>query len=344
VTTGNSYHYIFNLYKADGTPLGDREVEIDWEPALEWCHLLGIRRGKLPPFFNIGTYDIEPIWHSEYKEPYMAGFRAIILGDSDCASFFTDFPLSYFAAYARKALQFYVINGALAQNESFRYSMSAFPCEPTHSKDMQNPGDFTVQEVPRPLPLGEKSLHYLLSSSVPFGKENDSDIPVFIPQNVLHEAGSRTQEAGAKEVGGILIGYLHRESDSTEIMAEATAEIPAEYSLSDLCSLSFTHDTWTAVSAAIDLRNRDEIMLGWWHSHSYMKETCQNCKRIEDKSCDFTAVYMSDKDCALHRTAFYRAFTFALVFGDTPCAGLNYGLFGWRHGRIQQRAFHILGN
>jgi hypothetical protein len=84
------------------------------------------------------------------------------------------------------------------------------------------------------------------------------------------------------------------------------------------------------------------MMVGWIHSHAFMKELCQNCKRVEDKSCDHTAVYMSEKDRGLHRTAFYRAYNLALVVGDTPCTGLNYGLFGWRYGEIHRRGFRVL--
>ena len=83
-------------------------------------------------------------------------------------------------------------------------------------------------------------------------------------------------------------------------------------------------------------------MVGWIHSHAFMKELCQNCERLQDKSCDHTAVYMSEKDCGLHRAAFYRAYNLALVLGDTPCTGLRYGLFGWSHGGIHRRGFRIL--
>jgi hypothetical protein len=167
-------------------------------------------------------------------------------------------------------------------------------------------------------------------------------MPVFIPNHVLEEACSRTREGGAHEVGGILLGHLHRDTDSSEIMAEVTAEVPVRNAQAKLYSLSITAESWAAVRKAIDLRNQEEMMLGWWHSHSFMKELCQNCERLEDKSCDHTAVYMSEKDRGLHRAAFCRAYNLALVLGNTPCTGLSYGLFGWRYGGIHRRGFRIL--
>lgn len=50
----------------------------------------------------------------------------------------------------------------------------------------------------------------------------------------------------------------------------------------------------------------------------------------------------AQKDCGLHRAAFCRAYNLALVLGDTPCTGLNYGLFGWRCGGIHRRGFRVL--
>jgi hypothetical protein len=341
-TRKDDHEYTFHLYKEDGSFLGQTNLEIDWEPALEWCHLLGIRTGRLPPMMNICPHVIAPIWDENAGRPYISGFRTVLTADDGHEGFSTVFPISYFAGQAQKASEGYVRIGKLEQGEFFRYRMVASPGKPAVDSRTPKPHTFCVREVHKPIPLGKKSLRRLRVESVPFGQEDEMDMPVFIPNRVLDEACSRTREAGAHEVGGILVGRLLRDTVSSEIMTEVTAEVPVRNAQSGLYSLSFTPESWTAARNVVDLRNQDELMLGWWHSHSYLKQVCQNCRRLEDKSCDHTAVYMSEKDCGLHRAAFYRAYNLALVLGDTPCKGLSYGLFGWRNGAIHRRGFRIL--
>jgi hypothetical protein len=340
--TDRNYSYALHLYKQDGSPLGQASVEIDWEPALEWCHLQGIRKGKLPPMFNIGHHTIEPIWDAEVGKPFLSSFRTVISADDGSEGFSVEFPITYFASPALKASEDYLNTGQLKPGDLLRYRMAASSGRPAFQAEASRAQSFSVREVPKPIPLGAKSLRRLRIESVPFEGEEDEDLPVFISNHVLEEACSRTRQGGAHEVGGILLGHLHRDTDSSEVIAEVTAEVPVLSAQSKLYSLSITGESWAAVRKAIDLRNNGEMMLGWWHSHSFMKELCQNCERLEDKSCDHTAVYMSEKDCGLHRAAFYRAYNLALVLGDTPCTGLRYGLYGWSRGGIHRRGFRIL--
>ena len=336
------HDYTLHLYNQDGSSLGQTSEEIDWEPALEWCHLLGIRKGKLPPLLNIGRHAIEPIWDAVIGKPFMSSFRTVIATDQSSEGFSADFPITYFAGPALKASEDHLKTGRLKPGNLLRYRVTASPGRPAAETGTSVPQAFSVREVSRPIPLGAKSLRVLRAESVPFDVEEEADMPVFIPNHVLEEACSRTRQGGTHEVGGILLGHLHRDTDSSELIAEITAEVPVHSEKSELYSLSITGESWAEARKAIDLRNKEEMMLGWWHSHSFMKEVCKDCKHLEDKSCDHTAVYMSEKDRGLHRTAFYRAYNVALVLGDTPCTGLNYGMFGWRHGGIHPRGFRVL--
>ncbi len=339
-----NHDFVLHLFKGDDSPLGQARMEVDWDPALESCHLSGIRRGKLPPMHNIGTHRIEPIWDAEKGKPSVAGFRTVISEGNGSEGFSSDFPITYFADQALRESQCYVRTGRLNPGDRIRYRITASPgtraTEP--ETGASRPRGFSVREVPKPIPLGSVSLHRLRDESVPFDGGEEEDMPVFIPDHVLNEVCSRTREGGAYEVGSILLGHLHRDTESPEIIAEVTAAVPIPSPEQKLYSLSITAESWAEVRNTIRLRDKQEIMVGWAHSHSFMKEVCQNCKRVEDKSCDHTAVYMSEKDCGLHRTAFYRAYNLALVLGDTPCTGLNYGLFGWRYGGIHRRGFRIL--
>jgi len=123
-----------------------------------------------------------------------------------------------------------------------------------------------------------------------------------------------------------------------------TAQIPATHVKSEITRLTFTEKTWTAARAAIDLRAKDEIMVGWWHSHSFLKEKCADCEKRKDNTCNSTATFMSADDCVLHRAVFSGgAYPVALVMSDSPCTGLTWALFGWRMGVIQERGFYEMG-
>lgn len=176
-----------------------------------------------------------------------------------------------------------------------------------------------------------------------FGPDNGRDIPLFVRGHVLTEAAALTRQAGVNETGGILVGFLHRDPDIPEVFLEVTAQLPAEHARSELASLTFTADTWNAAQSAIDFRGRDEQMLGWWHSHSFMKKTCKECQSKEKGTCHTGAAFMSDEDCHLHRSIFQRAYNVALVLADGPCSGLTYAMYGWRHGIVSARGFYVFG-
>lgn len=347
MTIKNDYRYGVELYRREspktiGELIGSAPIEVDWEPALNYCQFLGIRRGRLPAQLSIGNSAIVPIWSDSIGAPYMQGFRSSILADGNSKGFTSDFPNTYFGDLARRASADFVEQNKLKADERFFYLVTAFPAETPLSTGGPDRGGILVQEVPTPLPVSAKSLHALVQESQPVGTVADTDVPVFLHKMIIEEAFRRTIEAGSHETGGILIGYLHRDVSTPEIMVEVTAEVPAEHSRSELYSLSFTAHTWTAVGQTIRLRNKGEIMLGWWHSHSYLQEECKKCEHSEETKSQHTAVYMSAKDCALHRTVFSPAYSLALVIGNTGCNGLRYGLYGWSMGKVQARGFRIL--
>jgi len=51
--------------------------------------------------------------------------------------------------------------------------------------------------------------------------------------------------------------------------------------------------------------------------------------------------FFSEDDVCLHETVFPAAYHTALVVTNTD-EGLQHALFGWRHGMVGQRGFHIL--
>ncbi len=341
---GDGYHYTLELHRRDSSLLGQVPVKPDWEPALQCCFFSAIRSGRLPPVMEMDPYRILPVWDRQLGVPYIVGVRVVFLKNGRVERYSAEISTSYFREQAQRASSHYVERGSLYPGEIFWYRVYAFPQRPELPGEEAKASKFTVRQIARPLPLGKKSLKGLVSNSVFLGQAepHEADFPVFVPRQVLDELVSLTAEAtGANEIGGVLIGKLYRDTASAEIMAVVTAQIVAEHTRSRIDRLTFTAETWTAARAAIDLRGDDELMIGWWHAHNFMKETCKGCNKSEEGKCP-SPVFMSSHDVHFQRTAFSRPWNIALVIGDCPHRGVDYALFGWRHGMVHSRPFHIL--
>lgn len=336
------YRYVLSLFRSGGEALGRFAITPDFVPAEEHTKFRGLRCGDLPPALPVSADTrIDPIWHATAGEPYAAGFRVRVQTAGHQAT--DDFPLDYFADLAHAASTTYVERGQLKQGETFSYLISAYPA--AQDRHAPVPGRIAIRSSVPPLTvLPDAAEQTFLHNSVPTGPTgaaDEADARVYVPRHVLDETAEQTRSAGSKETGGILIGHIHRSMDSGDLFLEVTAAMPARHAASELTRLTFTSATWSAVQAAIGLRHQQETMLGWWHSHSYLKDTCATCAKKH--ACKRDAAFLSAEDRALHRTVFPRAFSLALVLSDAPCSGLTWKLFGWRQGKLVERAFHILG-
>ena len=336
-----AFQIVLSLLRQDWTVIGRTPVEVDWEPAGEWCRFQGIRHGELSPVAPEVSVEIEPVRHEKLGEPWVGALQVTAQEEGGGRTTCT-VPTGYFASVAQEASATFVKNGAMEAGELFRYLVAAFPTETASPGAVQPASRIEVRTVIPPLPLKESSLAAFMQRSVRFSQEAEDEIPAFVPRRVLDEAAVLTRQAGAMEAIGFLIGHLHRDPATPELFLEVTALLPARSVRSELMKVTLTHASWAAAEGAIKLRRRHEIMLGWFHSHSYMKETCKDCRKVKDGSCKTNPAFMSTEDCALHRTCFPRAYSIALVVGDSPCTGLSYGLFGWHVGVLCQRNFMLL--
>ena len=334
----NDYQYAFEYYREDGTPLGQVSVTVDWEPAQEWARFVAIRHGRLATSDLSGATSIHPIWHPASGEPYLGGFRVSVSASEGNVS--SDFTTAYFKALAHQISSRFVETGQLKSGERFRYVAAAFP-RPDGGQ-VNSTVAFATEEVAPSLALRETNFAEAARGAVPHDLVNAEEMPVLVPQRVLDEAAVLGRHAGAKETGGILIGHLHRDSGRPEIFAQVTAQIEARHTQADLTKLTFTSETWTDVRATLHLRRKDEIMLGWWHSHP-VREWCKNCPIENQKVCPMSAGFFSTHDHALHRVMFPRAFSIALVVNHVAFGAATFSLFGWKQGLLESRGFYITG-
>lgn len=342
----NDYLYAICLFRPDGKPLVEQPVDVDWEPAVEWIRFLGVRQRKLSATGAPTRVVIEPKWHPTEGQPCVVAL-CVMIKQNDDQQVHGELPISYFAPLATNASMELVKKGVLQVGELFRYLVVAYPVRPGGQADA-HPAVFSIQELNPSLPLKQSSLADFARRSVQYGQNSIHtdipEIPVFLPQEILEETADLSRKAGALETGGILIGHVHQDPSLPEIFVEVTAQIPARYSRCELMQLTFTPDTWSAVSTSIQLRKKNEIMLGWWHSHSYLKQLEKNddSNRPTVLPHHNNATFLSDEDLALHRTCFPRAYSLALLVAEGQCSGLTWALFGWNTGIICPRHFQVL--
>ncbi len=343
----NGYKIVLELLKENGARLGQTSAEVDWEPARECTRFLGIRRGLLPLKESFRSTTIEPLWHRSTGEPYLQGFRVTVSG-KDCGGASKDFSTAYFDNLARLASSHFVKSGSLKEGERFQYLVAAYP---DHAEAESNtpdgaqiwaPSNFESQEVEPEISYDVKPLSESMEGAVLEGTVNESDMPVLVPKQILDEAEAATLSARGTETGGILIGHLRRDEGKPEIFAEITAQIPAQAN-GGTHKLTFSPETWTAVQAAVDIRNKKEIFVGFWHSHPVI-EWCKNNECSIDKlqTCPLANGFLSNDDLAMFRTVFPRAYSVALVCSDLPLGKPSFSLFGWRGGKVESRGFHII--
>jgi len=361
------YRYAMRVYRADGSCVGQIVTTVDWEPALEWAWLQGVRRGVLETTDGTRASAIRPLWQAELGEPFVGGFRVTIVSERrDGVS--EDFTMAYLRPIARRVLLDLVHDGHLKEDETVRYQFVAF-FDDAHAKAGPS-SPFTTREVVPILPLtesifsdvaggaaSEKTIcadraiatdraaqgETTIAAAANNGALHAVDFPIVVPQRILDQTRDLTRGALPNETGGILIGLLHRDVESKELFVEITGQIPALHATGDVDRLTFTPETWAAARAALDLRNRQEIYLGWWHSHP-VREWCGDCPKDKKAACALARGFLSADDRQLHRVAFPRAYTCALVVSDVADGDIGHSLFGWRCGVLERRGFHVSGN
>jgi hypothetical protein len=336
------YQYAIEYLSQDGERLGSVPVEPDWGPARECAQFLAIRRGIVPPVLRDGAGSIEPVWDTELGAPVLRAARVVVAAEAGDETVCEEVPSApYFLQSARAGSATMVERGLLERGEVYQYKVCAYPsAAPGADPRESEPNAFRVEEIFERLPLEERPIEPFLAVATAWGVDSDaSDMRVFFPRQVMDAAVAKSREVGDVETGGVIVGKLHRCASSPEIYLEVTAQIPAAHTDPQAARLTFTADSWVAVQAAIDLRNRDELMCGWWHFHP---DFCRKCPEENRRGCVLSRPFFSLEDIHMHRTIFPRAFHIALLVSDYGQESLDVSLFGWRHGMVVSRGCDVL--
>ena len=332
------YRFAVAMYSEDGTNLGTVLAKHDFEPAFEWARFYFQRRGQLGLDANQAISKVTPLWEHTLGEPYCRGYR-IQIDAPGLRPVASDFPMTHFREYAATVASRFVEQERLRAGDVYSYLLVAHPA-PQSATEADG---LSVTNASPNVPAREAVLQDYLDRATPSGVIDQDDMPVFVSRSVLAQAEERTHAEQGTETGGILIGMLWRDSKIGEIFAEITAQIPAEHTSGTNVKLTFTAQTWAAAAAALRLRNRGEVFLGYWHSHP-VREWCKgkSCTLEAQKSCHLAKDFFSADDDAVMRAAFPRAYSVAIVANDTAFTDLTFSMFGNREGTTQPRGFYVL--
>jgi proteasome lid subunit RPN8/RPN11 len=328
------HRFALDLFRRDGTMLARCPAAPDWEPAVEWARYEGLRRGLL----TTGVAPrIDPSWHPNEGEPYVVGFGVHLETPGERAVQ-SHFPITYFESAAREASAELVHQGYLEEGEQFLYTATAFASEVPAAADVGS--RIRADEASPPVPLREGRLEEVMALASPVDDVGRGVPPVLLPSEILDEACTVAHEAAPDEAGGILIGHLYRDLEAESIFAVITAQVRATRVHADTTSLTFTADTWADVRAAIALRERQEMMLGWFHSHP-VRDWCGEDEGDRESRESLAAIF-SHRDRAVHRTVFSQPWAVALVISEIADGDQRPAMWGWRGGRLERRGFHLI--
>ncbi|MFQ5669245.1 MAG: hypothetical protein ACE5HD_01850 [Acidobacteriota bacterium] len=343
------YRFVLEMFDGRGVRVGQAPLEVDWEPALECARFVAVRKGELPVEMARPESSLEPIWHRTLGKPFMSGFR-VSFHTRKAPPVAREFTTRYFRRQALEASS--GLPEADPDGEQRRgYLVTAYAR--SHPRAGTRRGKIRLRQTGPFLPfrkgdlraLEERSsaLHGTAGKSFPANRlpEGADDPPVFLPERVLREVTCLGRAAGARETGGVLIGYLHHDPCLPEIFARVTAQVPAQGARAEVDRLTFTADTWTAVRRAMDRRGKEEILLGWWHTHPVSK-WCEACPLDRRRRCPLAVDFFSGHDRLLHRTIFPQAYGVALVVNGIAAGHETYSVFGWREGLLEPRDCFVL--
>jgi hypothetical protein len=301
----------------------------------------GIRRGALPPVVTSEPGEIEPVWSETRGAPYVSAVR-ITIGSPERDPVCHEISITSLSRQVREVVRLLRRSGQLAEEDVVRSRICAFPADQSvQSARGQSGSLFAVEEVPRPLSLIETPIDRFASGAeVCDVRDDDTDVPVFLPRAVLEEAEALSRAAGEVETGGVLVGRLHREAAVPDLFLEITAQSPARHTIADCARLTFTPETWAAAETEIAARGMSEQMAGWWHYHPYF---CGNCPPERRRDCLLDSGFFSADDVSLHHLCFAQAHQIALLVSARPSNVLDRSLFGWRHGMVTARGYYLTG-
>ncbi len=137
------------------------------------------------------------------------------------------------------------------------------------------------------------------------GKLHKTAVRVYVHEPVLEQILDYSEQDLRRELGGFLLGGYHRDDS---LYVEVRHFLEAVDARSQAASLTFTHETWAAMTRDIGARFPNELIVGWHHTHPNL------------------GVFLSGYDLFIHRHFFPEPWQVAMVVDPVR---QEFGFFQW---------------
>jgi proteasome lid subunit RPN8/RPN11 len=335
------YSFRLELWQGSDRRVGElRLARADFNRAIEATFFDALRRGQLSDYERpFDAARIEPRFPGEGPSPRTHGFLVAL--PTPGGEHRLTFDPTFFHGMVRRASAQLVAAGRVPNNTIVQYQLAAYLDAPEAAPKGLS---FELESAPTAIPIRGGSRRSFGPAEAWDGPGAE-DFPVLLPRQVIHDAVAEARRAPEREVGGVLLGHLRRDDETGELFLEVTCMVPAEETQADEVSITFTPATWARVREVIDWRGEGEIFVGWAHSHPF--RFCAECRAPAPVECVAKVLFYSLDDEFLMELSFARPFMVGLLSAVEPLLEPTLGhapvrLFGWKHGAIVNRGFHVI--
>jgi proteasome lid subunit RPN8/RPN11 len=166
-----------------------------------------------------------------------------------------------------------------------------------------------------PTPADPASPNHARLRGRAIGTLYDDAFRIVVSEPVLEAVIEYSEQNPYRERGGFLLGGVRREGEAT---VEVHDFLPAVDAQSRASSLTFTHDTWAAMTRDVSQRFPGRSVVGWHHTHPGF------------------GVFLSGYDLFIHQHFFREPWQIALVIDPQR---QELGFFQWRGDRVSDCGF-----
>jgi proteasome lid subunit RPN8/RPN11 len=146
-----------------------------------------------------------------------------------------------------------------------------------------------------------------------FGEIENTDVKVYIKQDVYKALEKLAASDTSKELGSIILGDYSQELGKTHVVISEYIE--AKYTDASASTLTFTHETWDYVHKEHAKAFPDKKIVGWQHTHPNY------------------GIFLSNYDMFIQENFFNLPFQVAYVID--PIQNLR-GFFQWKDGKVEK--------
>lgn len=156
--------------------------------------------------------------------------------------------------------------------------------------------------------------------------EDDTDYlaacDILFMETAFVDAKNHAMSSLRREVAGFMIGPPPEQQPNGRFTVHVTQMIPAEHTIMQGASVTYTHDSWRAIHDWLikNYPNEEQIILGWYHTHPGF------------------GIFLSNMDLFIHKNFFSQPWHVALVLDPV---NKRSGYFCWDRSQTQIMPFKM---